>query len=152
MFLSEDAAPFALVERGEEDVGVFRGGVNVGEAETIRYGEGFTIDAGSADDEYLFVGASSKCSGKIGENLYVRPIQIGVAGQHDVTAIGQRAFRERLEGASSHDDGVAGGECLEAAQVFAEMVEEIVVIADGVVFGECADDGKHVMCRFFFGG
>ena len=57
------------------------------------------------------------------------------AADHDVAAVGQRALRQRLKGAAPHEDGVARGELLEAALVFADVVNQLVVEADGAVFG-----------------
>ena len=46
-----------------------------------------------------------------------------------------------MVGASAHDDGVAGGELLEAAKVGGEVPDELIVVADNAVFGGGDDDG-----------
>ena len=64
--------------------------------------------------------------------------------EHDVAAVGERTLGERLEGAAPHDDGVPGGECLEALEVGRQAVQQFVVEADGAVLGHGHDDGEVV--------
>src|SRR5690606_31606731 len=67
---------------------------------------------------------------------------IGLAGDDDVGAAGQRAL-EGFPGLPSHDDGFAEGDALEVLQVVGEVPGQLVVAADAAVGGAGDDQGQH---------
>ena len=73
------------------------------------------------------------------EHFGSRSPETGIARHDDVAPAGQRAFGQRLESLSPHDDGVSHGEFFEAAQIGADMEKQIARPADGEV-GSDGDD------------
>lgn len=62
-------------------------------------------------------------------------MEVRVAGDNDVAAVGEGAFGERLEGVSAHHHGVAGGEFLEVLQVLGDVEQEVATAANGGAVG-----------------
>jgi len=65
-----------------------------------------------------------------------------LTAQDDVAAVGQGTLRQGLEGAASHDDGVAGGERLEAFQIVGQPIQQFVLKAYRTVTGDGYNDGN----------
>lgn len=143
--LAEDGLPVAAVGEGEESVGVKGGVVDEGYVELFCQGEGLTIKTGTADDEdfILFRFTGVEGSGEGGEDVGPGETEGGVVAQDQVAAVGEGSVREGLKGLAPHDDGVAGGERLEAAQVVRQVVEELPGTPDGVVLGYGDNEGEH---------
>ena len=143
--LAEDGLPVAAVGEGEESVGIKGGVVDEGDVELLRQREGLVVETGAADDEdfILFRFTGVEGSGEGGEDVGPGETEGGVVAEHDVAAVGKGSVGEGLKGLSPHDDGVAGGERLEAAQVVRQVVEELPGTPDGVVLGYGDNEGEH---------
>ena len=117
MSLAAGHLPYGRVNFGEEGIGLCRCIVNVGDAELVGYRQGFLIDTRPSDDVNFLIGtAGREGSFQRVETLGTRELDV-LTRKHDVAAVGQGTFRQRLEGLATHDDGMAGGQCLEAFQV-----------------------------------
>jgi len=134
--------PYRRVYLGEEGVRLFRGVLDVGDVEGIGQRKGFLIYAGSADDEHFFFGLASG-QGCFQRGIALRSRELDVlTAQDDVAAVGQGTLRQGLEGAASHDDGVAGGERLEAFQIVGQPIQQFVLKAYRTVTGDGYNDGN----------
>ena len=103
---------------------MFRRGLNMGEAKAVGHWQGLRINALAADDIDVFFGRTSverRLQGR--EHFGALKGKTFLVREHDVAAIWQGTFRERLKSAASHNDGVSRGEGLEAAQVGREMIK-----------------------------
>jgi len=109
--------PFVLAEGWEEGIGLGGCVGYLGETEAVGEGKGLTIDALAADDVDVFVGRARGEGGlERGEGLSSRESVVGTC-QNNIAAVGKGSLGEALERLTTHDDGVAGGEGLEALQV-----------------------------------
>ena len=121
----------------------------MGEAKAVGHWQGLRINALAADDIDVFFGRTSierRLQGR--EHFGVLKGKTFLAREHDVAAIWQGTFRERLKSAASHNDGVSRGEGLEAAQVGREMIKQFVLIANGAVGSQGTNDGQHGLMGF----
>ena len=153
MGIAENGQPVAAVSKGEEGIGILWQIVDEGDIELLRQRQGLAIDAGTSEDEDLFLSrlAGSKGSGKGGEDFGAREGEGGVVAQDEVTAVGQGTVRERLEGLASHDDGMARSKRLETLQVIRQVVEQLPCPPDGVVLSYGNNDGKHIRQKLWRG-
>ena len=134
--------PFALVDLGEEHIGIVGTGVQMGEAEAVGQGQGLGIDTSTSYNIYMCVGGQGgKGFLQRGEHFYARGIIVFLARQYDVATIGEGALGQRLKGATSHNDGMAGGEGFEALQVGTKMIEEVVIPTYGTIVGHGTNYG-----------
>ena len=71
---------------------------------------------------------------------------------HRGTPVGQRSFGKGFKRLAPYDDGMSGGECLEALQVVGKPVQQAVFKTDGTVACNSYDNGYHVgMVRGLYG-
>ena len=132
---------FAVV--GEERVCLGWCVVHLCQAETVGLAEQVSVEACSADDVYLFVGLAGEEELVPGAEALAARQRLLAAGEHAVAAVGQCPLGQAFKGAAPHQDGVAGGELLEALQVVGQPVDELVLIADGAVAGHGGNHGYH---------
>ena len=112
-------------------------------------GKKLLIYTGTADDEdFLVVTALRKGSFKRRIAFGTRELDV-LTGEHDVSTVGESAFRQGLERLSPHNDGMAGSQCLEAFQVIGQPVQQFVFKAYRTILGNGYNDGNiHVMISF----
>lgn len=132
MVLADNFGPaFGIVR--EEAVGGGWSVCHLGQTKAVGKGYCLLIDVSAANDEDFLTGRA------VGKSLVERLVAVAPrqlahgGGEHDVAAVWQCAFRERLESASPHDDGVTCGQCLETFQVVGQPIDEFVVVAYGSV-------------------
>src|SRR5690606_2169101 len=140
--------PGVLRIGGKEGVAVDVG-VDFGDVEARDFFEGLGVDFSAADDDGfvdtvdqgdVFGHADGVIEG--GHNLGAVGDVVGLAGDDDVGAAGQRAF-QGFPGFASHDDGFAEGDALEVFQVVGQVPGQLVVAADAAVGGAGDDQGQH---------
>ena len=101
----------------------------------VDEGKELAIDGAAADDEGILLVADHIEHGGDGmSHLGALVTEGGVVRQDYIAAFGEWATRKRVPCVATHDDGMAGSQCLEALEVVGDMPKEVVVLADGVVF------------------
>lgn len=141
-------APYFLPsfrEIREEGVGLCGSVMNEGEAETVGERHCCLINRVATYYIYILFGSA------VGEGFFERCIEIATrevlwfagTAQHDITTVWECSLRKTLECAATHDDGMAGGERLEALQVSRQPVQQFVVKSDGEVLSHGSDDGNE---------
>ena len=116
-----------------------------GDIETLGEGQELLIECGAAHKEDFFVVVDeAEGLGDGVDDVDALEGEVFVVGEDDVAALGEGFLVEGVEGAAAHDDGVSGGEGLEAFEVVGDMPKEVVVAADGEVFGDGDYDGEVV--------
>ncbi len=134
------AAP--CVEGREEGIGLFRHVVDDGEQQLVGLVEQLRIDGCAADDVHLLVVvACVQC-------LVKRGIAFGTidvpeaAAHHDVAAVGQSSFGQRVEGLPTHQHGMSAGGGTEVAHVVGQAIEQCIVVAQCAVVGDGGNEDE----------
>ena len=138
MLLSPHLSPFPVGR--EEGVGLGWGVVHLGQAKAVGALHRLTVYTGASYHIHILVGLAV-CKGLFQRTKTLATLEIlRRAAEHDVAAVGQCPFGQRLKGLAAHDDGVASGELLKPLQVFGQPVYQAVLVADGEVLGHGSDD------------
>lgn len=140
VLLARGLLPDLFIEGREEGVAL-EGPCNAGDDEAIHQRQGFGIDLGAADDEGR---GSARQRGGLGQRagcFHPGVLPLGIAGDDDVAAVGQRPA-DRFEGLAAHQDGMPRGGAFEVGQVFRQMPGQGVADADAVVEVGGDDDGE----------
>ena len=109
------------------------------EVEAVGHRQGLGVDLRPADHEHLLVlrkqphGLLQRMHDRAAGNLDI------LARDDDIGAVGQRP-PERLEGLAAHDDGMARRDGLEMFQVFGNMPQQGILVADNAVLGNGNDN------------
>ena len=116
---------------------------NPRQVEAAGQRKGLRINLRAADDEDLLFGREQRhrlferMGHPASRNLHLLP------RDDHIGPVGQRPS-ERLVGLAPHDDGMARRNGLEVFQVFGNMPQQGVLIADHTVFGDGYDDAYHI--------
>lgn len=114
--------------------------VDFGQIQAVGERDGLGVEVGAADEEDFVGGRTQGDGGGNGGGDHAAVLAvIGVAGDDDVGAPGQRAA-ERFEGLAAHEDGMVQRQRLEVGEVFRQPPRQAVFDADDAVFGEGGDD------------
>lgn len=136
-FVFED--PGGLVEGGKVNVAL-EGGVNDRQIETVRSRQRQPIDLAAADHEdFGLGGAKGQRLVQIGNHGDPGGMEVGIAGDDHVAAIGERPadFLERLP---PHHHGVVDGEPLEMLDFVREVPGQPAIPTDDPVLGHGGDE------------
>ncbi len=136
-----DEPPFGRIPVGEAGVALVIA-VHAGKIEAVGNGQSFGIDLGAADDENLFVGRKERqCLVERMDDLATRDLNFAACNDH-IAAVGQRTA-ERFAGLAAHDDRMSRRQRLETAQVFGNVPQQRIPVADYAVFRNGNDNGNH---------
>ena len=145
--------PVRRVEVGKARI-AFGGGVDLGDVQAARAGQGGFEQGCAADDaDFVHVFFFGRLAGDFDGFVQGRADQgalghafglIGlVAGQHQVQTAGQGAQRQAFPGLAPHQARLADGDGLETLQVAAQTPGQIAVAADHAVTPARDDQGNH---------
>lgn len=125
--------PYGRVDGGKEDICLFFAVLHFRDIEAVGQRKSSGIQAGTADDEDFFlVGAGLQGLFQRAEAFRSGPLPF-LSAQHDVAAVGQCPFGERLERLASHDNGMPRGQGLESFQVVGQPIQQFVALSDAVI-------------------
>ena len=126
-----------LVQIGEEGVGAGCGGVHLCQIHPLALTQQGGVYTAAADDPQLvLLGTLGQCQGGLGagDDLHALPVEIHVAGDDDIAALGQGlAAGEGVQRLAAQDDGAVNGQGAEALHVRGQGEQQSPLMADGPV-------------------